>query len=155
MGADIVTNCLTEYFNSRGNNDLYSTSIKSKNWFSNRYITGNILITKETWIQNLGKMEDSTIKNLLQTMWTQKRANDKMAAGVDLDKVVSLDNHHRITDEVAPFLIKLKSSLLLVQDSKHIFEFSGSQAVFQAWLAFMQLARQTNSDKKLISIPPC
>jgi len=165
--ADIITNCLTEFFNSRGTSDLTASSLKSKNWFSNRYVTGNLLITKETWVQNFGKMQDSTIKNLLQTMWSQKRANDRSAAGGDidksfdtsigsgqLDKVVSVDNHARITDEVAPFLIKLKSSLLLVKDSKHIYEFSGSQAVFHTWLAFMQLAKQTDNDKKLAEILP-
>lgn len=163
--GDIITNCLTEFFNSRGNNDLHAASIKSKNWFSNRYVTGNLLIGRETWVQHLGKLEDSTIKNLLQTMWTQKRANDKRAAGLDLDrsldessgnldKVVSANNHHQITDEVAPFLIKLKSSLLLVQDSKQMHEFTGNQAVFQTWLAFIQLVRQAGSDKKLAAILP-
>lgn len=188
LDSDLVTNALVEFFNSASSvnrNSRRSNSFiirSTKNWFSNRYITGSELFEKDVWEKSFNKLENPAVKSLLQTMYNQKRINDASEnpnkdlniSGLNLSNVslnssilnnsilnktehqLSPENQGKIIDEISPFLVRVKGdSMLLVKSAREIFEFGGRNGSFECWLAFFQLI-QDNSEqhKKLVSLIP-
>jgi hypothetical protein len=187
LDSDLVTNALVEFFNSASsvNRESRSNSFiirSTKNWFSNRYITGSELFEKDVWEKNFNKLENPAVKSLLQTMYNQKRINDASEnpdkdlniTGLNLSNVslnstilnnsilnktehqISPENQGKIIDEISPFLVRVKGdSMLLVKSGREVFEFGGRNGSFECWLAFFQLI-QDNSEKhkKLGSLIP-
>lgn len=188
LDSDLVTNALVEFFNSASSvnrNSRRSNSFiirSTKNWFSNRYITGSELFEKDVWEKSFNKLENPAVKSLLQTMYNQKRINDASEnpdkdlniSGLNLSNVslnssilnnsilnktehqLSPENQGKIIDEISPFLVRVKGdSMLLVKSGREIFEFGGRNGSFECWLAFFQLI-QDNSEqhKKLVSLIP-